>query len=634
MQQSHSDTAISYEQFREEWIAEFSAPGLSQLDKGRRFAAKLITQHLGITTDDEDFYIADGSRDGGIDLAYLQRAESETQDDGPEGDTWFIVQSKYGTAYAGSKTILDEGLKVIDTLTGENKNLSEDANQILLKINQFRRQASDSDALVFMIATLDPISQNDREMPDIVKITGKEKWGPRFDIDEVSVKNIWEKLDDSVSTPLTVPIEGRFVEQSSGLLVGTVSLMHLFESLKDFQRKTGSLDQIYEKNVRQFLGGRRKVNKGIADTLEREPEKFGLYNNGITVVVSNYDRDDSEGQVLMNDPYIVNGCQTTRTIWQVLDSKVNAGGTGSSTELESWKEKVARGGLVVKIVRSDEAELPKITRFTNSQNQVKEQDFMALDQGFRAWADDMKSDYNIFLEIQRGGITSQKAAEKQHPERDRFDDYVNAFDLIKVYGAGWLESPGTAFRANSPFLPKGEVFERMVRRDDDEEPFGARDLFAANKVKSLADQIGFGRNAERVSRRQSKFLFYYAFMRMLSNVIVLTQELKRPVATPNVLTEQVIALATSEEDESLSILSAAAVSLVDQYLTAGDVNSAHSERSYQEIHNNDLNAFLKADRLGRAIHSPLLLQALLIQNAAFGMSGGREKVAATLLRQM
>ena len=256
MQQSQSDTAITYEQFREEWTAEFNDPSLSQLDKGRRFAAKLITQHLGITTDDEDFYIADGSRDGGIDLAYLQRTDTDdgAQGDDSEGHTWFIVQSKYGTAYAGSKTILDEGLKVIGTLTEDNPNLSEDAKQILLKIKQFQSQATDSDNLVFVIATVDPISQDDREMLDVIKITGKERLGTRFDVDEVSIKTIWEELENAESTPLSVPIAGRFVEQSSGLLVGTVSLMNLFEFLRDFQRRTGNLDQIYERECPAVFG--------------------------------------------------------------------------------------------------------------------------------------------------------------------------------------------------------------------------------------------------------------------------------------------------------------------------------------------------------------------------------------------
>ena len=53
-----------------------------------------------------------------------------------------------------------------------------------------------------------------------------------------------------------------------------------------YRGKTGILDQLYEKNVRQFLGSRRKTNRRIADTLRENPELFGLYNNGITIVVS------------------------------------------------------------------------------------------------------------------------------------------------------------------------------------------------------------------------------------------------------------------------------------------------------------------------------------------------------------
>ena len=104
----------TYEQFREEWLAELEDADLSPLDKGRQFGAKIITQWLGVTTDDDDFVICDGSGDGGIDIAYLQRADSDLDgqiNDAIEGDTWYLVQSKYGTAFSGSKTILEEAQK-------------------------------------------------------------------------------------------------------------------------------------------------------------------------------------------------------------------------------------------------------------------------------------------------------------------------------------------------------------------------------------------------------------------------------------------------------------------------------------------------------------------------------------------
>ena len=59
---------VSYEQFREEWLAEIEGGNLSPLGKGRLFGTKLITQWLGVTTDDDDFVICDGSGDGGTDI--------------------------------------------------------------------------------------------------------------------------------------------------------------------------------------------------------------------------------------------------------------------------------------------------------------------------------------------------------------------------------------------------------------------------------------------------------------------------------------------------------------------------------------------------------------------------------------
>lgn len=625
---------VSYEQFREEWLTEIEEPGLAPLDKGRLFGAKLVTQWLGVTTDDEDFVICDGSGDGGIDIAYLQRADMDTgtsDDNSVEGDTWYLVQSKYGTAFAGSDTILAEGNKVIATLQGQNQNLADDTRQLLQKLDLFRQQASSADRIVLVFATTDPISHQDRQALATIKAHGREHVIQNFDVEEVSLRTVWETLEDVEPSRLSVPIEGQFVEQSSGLLVGTVSLLDLFDFMRRYQSQTGNLTQLYERNVRQFLGGRRKINRGIASTLNEEPEKFGLYNNGITIVVSGYSRTaDREGVVKLNDPYIVNGCQTTRTIWDVLDGKLNAGGTGVDSTVNAWRERVGRGGVVTKIVRSDEAEITSITRYTNSQNAVREQDFVALNSGFQDWATAMENDYRIFLEIQRGGSDARKAREKQHPDQPKFDDYVNAFDLIKVYGAGWLEAPGLALGKNAPFLPKGSVYERIITRQDGSPAFGARDLYAAYKIKRLADKAGFGRRAAHGSRSQSRFLFYHVIMQMLRNVILLTPDLQRPAVAANDLTDAVLKLSTPDTEEQLGLLADAALTLLDQYLTPGADNSAFTEDSLIRTHSGNLSAFLKAERLGRENHSPKLIQVLEISKMAFAMSGGRERVANAL----
>ena len=631
----------TYEQFREEWLRGIDDASLPPLEKGKRFATKLLPQWLnGVTTDDDDFVICEGKGDGGIDIAYLQRADSSADEQGKdpdtiEGDTWYLVQSKYGTAFTGSDTILKEGNKVLTTLQGHSKGLSSDSRQLLKKLDQFRQQASDADRIVLVFATTDPINQQDREELENIKIIGRERIIPTFDVEDISLRTIWEAQDEVEQPKLSVPLKGQFVEMSSGLMVGTVPLLQLFDFLESYRRKTGNLDQIYSRNVRQFLGNRRKINKGIAETLTKNPGKFGLYNNGITIVVHSYEKKPGDRtSYSMNDPYIVNGCQTTRTIWEVLDSRLNAGGTGTDIDVESWKEDLRRGGVVTKI-SSNENDLPNITRFTNKQNSVREQDFIALDRGFQRWATEMEQDYKIFLEIQRGGTESRKAWEKQHPEAGSFDDYVNAFDLVKVYGAGWLGVPGTAYSKNPPFLPgpAGHVYKKMVSRENTEPAFGARDLYAAYKIKCAADGIGFGRNANPPSRRQSRFLFYHVIVSMLHNIILLTPELQQPSVPTSALTDAVIKLNNNPESKvQFDLLSNSAVQLIDKYLKFGGDNSVDKEVSFIETHNGDLNGFLKSENLGKENHSPLLVQSLEIQKAAFGMTH-KDSVAQALLDQ-
>ena len=187
----------NYKTFREEWLAEIVDVDLSPLEKGRRFATKLITQWLEVTTDDDDFVVCDGSGDGGIDVAYLKRADVDTDSrDGnsEEGDIWYLVQSKYGTAFAGRDTIREEGDKVIRTLQGQNQNLSQDSRQLLQKLDLFRKQASDADRIVLVFATTDPIDEQDRQALDDIKLIGRERVIRNFDVEELSLLTIWEAL--------------------------------------------------------------------------------------------------------------------------------------------------------------------------------------------------------------------------------------------------------------------------------------------------------------------------------------------------------------------------------------------------------------------------------------------------------
>ena len=223
------------------------------------------------------------------------------------------------------------------------------------------------------------------------------------------------------------------------------------------------------------------------------------------------------------EPYIVNGCQTSRTIWEVFHQRLDSGGTGVNPEVEEWKRRAKSGIVVTKIVKvgnSGETLLQAITRYTNSQNAVREKDFIALTGDFRTWQQELGSRYDIYLEIQRGGWDSQKALQSHSPNTKTYVKSANAADLIKVYGSGWLGEAGLAFGKNPPFLPDGAVFKRILNNDPDYgRPFGAVDLFAAYLLQQGANAFGFGRGAEKPSRRQSRFLFYLVTIDLLKDAL-------------------------------------------------------------------------------------------------------------------
>ena len=298
---------ITFEQFCEEWLREFTEEEMSPFEKGSRFAYKMVTQWLDVNEDDEDVVICDGSGDGGIDIAYLRRSDVDAVDDNAQvgqsvdGDIWYLFQSKYGSAFQGRETILTEGQKVITTLTGGNNRLSEAASQLLGRLDTFRQQASERDRIILVFATERAMSESDRQVLDDLRVLGKERVGGLFDVEDVSLNTIWETRPTATQPVLSLSIKGNFVDPSSGLRVGTVPLTDLYDFLKSYRAKTGNLDQLYEKNVRQFLGGRRKINRGIAQTLQNNPEIFGLYNNGITIVVSEFSTDRADDSCTLFD---------------------------------------------------------------------------------------------------------------------------------------------------------------------------------------------------------------------------------------------------------------------------------------------------------------------------------------------
>jgi hypothetical protein len=130
--------------------------------------------------------------------------------------------------------------------------------------------------------------------------------------------------------------------------------------------------RLLEGNVRSFLSTTVKINKGIQATIRAEPDRFFVYNNGISATATSaVIEETSEGPRLISAKYlqIVNGGQTT-----------------ASLHVAKRKDKVDLSEIHVpmklSVVRAKNTEMldemiQKVARYSNSQNKVSDADFFS-----------------------------------------------------------------------------------------------------------------------------------------------------------------------------------------------------------------------------------------------------------------
>ena len=135
------------------------------------------------------------------------------------------------------------------------------------------------------------------------------------------------------------------------------------------------LNQIYyehgsrllEGNVRAFLSSRGKINKGIRETIKKEPTKFFTYNNGIACTAANIKLSADERYIVaMEDLQIINGGQTTASLTSA-----------------SLKDKMTLENIFVPmkltVVKNDDYDdmIAKISKYANSQNKFSDADLFS-----------------------------------------------------------------------------------------------------------------------------------------------------------------------------------------------------------------------------------------------------------------
>lgn len=130
--------------------------------------------------------------------------------------------------------------------------------------------------------------------------------------------------------------------------------------------------KLLEGNVRSYLTARGKVNKNIQGTVRAEPEKFFVYNNGITCTATDArveNRDDGCRLLSVKYLQIVNGGQTTASLHTALRL--------GHADLSKIHVQMKLSVVTVEETEKLEGMIESIARYSNSQNKVSEADFFS-----------------------------------------------------------------------------------------------------------------------------------------------------------------------------------------------------------------------------------------------------------------
>lgn len=239
---------------------------------------------------------------------------------------------------------------------------------------------------------------------------------------------------------------------------------------------------LFSANVRGYLGSRRSdrnINHNIKETAQKSPERFWVYNNGLTALVNDFNLNGN--QLSLSGIAIVNGAQTT-------------GAIGSST-----KEHLDQARVLARFVKcSDPAVIREITRYNNSQNKVEAADFRSND----AIQDRLRKEFQ-----KRGGVEYSGArrggAEDiiRRPGENMIPSSSAAQALVAFHG-----EPDLAYNQKSRIWEIDEIYGRYFN----ESTSSGHMLFTYSLLKAVEaikrEQASY--EGERTQEDQDAFDFF------------------------------------------------------------------------------------------------------------------------------
>lgn len=200
-------------------------------------------------------------------------------------------------------------------------------------------------------------------------------------------------------------------------------------------------------NIRDYLGVVRSsgnINFGIKETAKGQPDNFAIFNNGITVLVNDYELQAGDGEgkqsLRIEGAGIVNGGQTTGAL-----------GSLDATEAES-----TAGALVMaRFVKcTNTSVLGDIVKYNNTQNKVEATDFRSKD----AVQDRLRKEFETVPDADYRGGRRGGATDAIQRSKTLVTDSSVAQALAAFHG-----EPNLAYNETRSIWDNDAVYSRVFR---------------------------------------------------------------------------------------------------------------------------------------------------------------------------
>lgn len=260
-------------------------------------------------------------------------------------------------------------------------------------------------------------------------------------------------------------------------------------------------DSLFSGNPRTYLGSGKKKNKinlGIMETIDSQPDNFWAYNNGITALVNCYTIPDSEEKKFsISGITIINGAQTTGAISNV------------ETLKDAWVP-------IRFIVCSDIAIIDEIITNNNKQNEILPADLRSNDQTQNR----LRSEFAPYNKLYYSG--GRRGDVRPSRSREILDPYVVAQSLLSFHG-----DCVTAYNSKNDLWSNDQLYSSIFPEKLTAEHiiFTYALMRAIDSYKLELQQKGDAKTDVEekqhkfLSKRGSKMLFLYTISRCMEGVV-------------------------------------------------------------------------------------------------------------------